>query len=309
MYRLLFHNQTPPRDPFQTSDPLVCIGRADNCALRLPENGVSARHAAIEHQADGYHIRDLGSANGIHVNGRLVKQQRLASGDELEIGVVRLRFEIVQEPSSRRRTIDPMQVAAAVLVAGLIAGQLVLLERIFAASRPRHARTDTGQLPAPASPSQATAPAPVSTPGDSLSMDDLLHPLTTPETGPAAPAPPPVPAVLNHMIKIVRIDRTDAPDEVTLHVLVKAQVGEREMDTAVVAVSADFVGSPESKQVLLNIPLKWENFSTKTLVARYFGSSSQLQGYIVRTYYRKQLQDIVAVPPTLAGGGDGGASR
>jgi predicted component of type VI protein secretion system len=297
MYRLLFHHQAAPREAFQTRDPSVSIGRSGDCTLCLPENGVSARHAVIERHADGYHIRDLDSANGVHVNGRRVKQQRLASGDELEIGVVRFRFEIMHEPPSHQRTIDLMQVAAAVFVAALIAGQLVLLERIFTAPRPRHAPVDTGQLPAQPSPGQAPASAPA--PGDSMSMDDLLHPLNTPET-----APPPVavvPAVLNHMIRIVRIDRTDAPDAMTLHVLVKAQVGEREMDTAQVAISAEFAASPQPKEVWLNIPLTWENFSTKTLVARYFGSSSQVRGYIVRTYYRKQLQDVVAVPPTLAG--------
>jgi predicted component of type VI protein secretion system len=306
MYRLLFQNKAAPREPFQTRDPSVSIGRSGDCTLCLPENGVSARHAAIERHGDGYHIRDLDSANGVHVNGCRVKQQRLASGDELEIGVVRLRFEIVNEPPpGHRRTIDPMQVAAALFVAALIGGQLVLLERIFASPRPRQARTDTGQLPAASTPSQAPPAAPA--PGDSMSMDDLLHPLNAPEAAPPPPAE--VPAVLNHMIKIARIDRTDAPDQVTLRVLVKAQVGEREMDTAQVAISVDFASSPPSKQVWLNVPLKWENFSTKTLVARYFGSSSQLQGYIVRSYYRKQLQDVVAVPATLADSGGNSAGR
>ena len=39
-------------------------------------------------------IRDLGSRNGVRVNGRLLEEARLHSGDELAIGPILFRFEL-----------------------------------------------------------------------------------------------------------------------------------------------------------------------------------------------------------------------
>ena len=39
--------------------------------------------------------------------------------------------------------------------------------------------------------------------------------------------------------------------------------------------------------------------TARTFTARYAGSPRQLQGYVVRTYYRKQLQDAFTVPSSL----------
>jgi hypothetical protein len=53
------------------------------------------------------------------------------------------------------------------------------------------------------------------------------------------------------------------------------------------------------KPVWLNAPLDWENFTTRVFTARFFSPPQQCAGYVVRTYYRKQLQDAVAAPPAL----------
>jgi pSer/pThr/pTyr-binding forkhead associated (FHA) protein len=47
---------------------------------------VSSRHAVLTRSADGWTLHDLGSRNGTRVNGWLVKEQRLADGDELTFG-------------------------------------------------------------------------------------------------------------------------------------------------------------------------------------------------------------------------------
>jgi len=54
-------------------------------------------------------IRDLRSRNGVRVNGRLVEEARLHTGDELAIGPILFRFELETEasdasvsPSARR---------------------------------------------------------------------------------------------------------------------------------------------------------------------------------------------------------------
>ena len=259
----------------------------------LAENGVSDRHAAIERREDGYYVRDLGSANGVRVNGQLVASQRLTSGDELEVGSVRLRFEIVHEPPSHRRPLDLLQVAAVSIVVFIILGQLGLFGWIFSESRPRRLRTDMGRMPAqPQAPSISPA-----NPGVPLALGESLTPQERGTVIPTTPAT--TPPVLNRMIKIQRVDRRDDTDGVTLQIQVKAQVGERELDTTALAIGVQFIASPEVKTVWVNIPVKWENFTARTFTARYPGSPRQLQGYVVRTYYRKQLQDAFAVPPSL----------
>lgn len=63
------------------------IGRAETCELPLDDPLVSRQHAALEVTHDGVVASDLGSRNGIKVNGvRVEAPRRLAPGDELGVG-------------------------------------------------------------------------------------------------------------------------------------------------------------------------------------------------------------------------------
>ena len=63
------------------------IGRSSTVAdLVIEDAAVSRRHAAIEQLADGWVITDLGSTNGIVVNGERVRHSRLEPGMALSIG-------------------------------------------------------------------------------------------------------------------------------------------------------------------------------------------------------------------------------
>ncbi len=297
MYRLHFQDRTSRRAPFETREPYLTIGRGADCRLCLPENGVSAQHALIERRDDGYHIRDLASAIGVRVNGELVKDQRLATGDEVEVGSVRMRFEIVHErPPSHRRTIDGLQVTAAVAIVLLMAGQMALLGYIFSTERSMAARTDLKL--APGQQSQSTETPATAGAGSSSDSGGLLAPLDVSGTAPTTV--PPASSILPHMIKVMRVDRTDGTQDITLRIQVKAQAAERDLNASAVAIGVEFVGSPEDKIVWVNIPLTWDNFTARTLVARYFGSPREVKGTIVRTYYHKQLQDVLATPPAAA---------
>ena len=60
----------------------IIIGRdppADG--LVIPQGAVSRNHARISLELEGWTIADLGSRNGVVVNGRLVQRTRLANGD------------------------------------------------------------------------------------------------------------------------------------------------------------------------------------------------------------------------------------
>ena len=64
------------------------VGRDPTCAIRLEGNDVSRRHAAIRRAADEaeVHIVDLGSRNGIRVNGCSVASAELGCGDVVRVG-------------------------------------------------------------------------------------------------------------------------------------------------------------------------------------------------------------------------------
>lgn len=70
------------------------VGRASENALALASKEVSRRHALIQAQGEGeFWLVDLGSANGICVNGRRIAQPvELKAGDVIELSGVRLRF-------------------------------------------------------------------------------------------------------------------------------------------------------------------------------------------------------------------------
>jgi DNA-binding winged helix-turn-helix (wHTH) protein len=72
------------RWPLQTS--AVTIGRSSDCDIVLPERQISRFHIRIENSKNGYLLRDLGSKNGTHVNGEVVKSEipyQLQDGDEI----------------------------------------------------------------------------------------------------------------------------------------------------------------------------------------------------------------------------------
>ncbi|MCI0650310.1 MAG: sigma 54-interacting transcriptional regulator [Planctomycetes bacterium] len=71
----------------------VTIGRGAECEITLWDESASRRHATIERTGGDVVIADLGSANGIQVNGETVRRATLRAGDRLRIGTTELRFE------------------------------------------------------------------------------------------------------------------------------------------------------------------------------------------------------------------------
>jgi hypothetical protein len=75
------------------AQPLV-IGRLPECDVVLNDSNVSRRHAELRRSGDGVFLTDLGSTNGTRVNGTPVREQILASGDEVSVGSTKLIFEM-----------------------------------------------------------------------------------------------------------------------------------------------------------------------------------------------------------------------
>jgi len=66
-------------------------------------------------------IRDLGSRNGVRVNGRLLEETRLRAGDELAIGPILFRLELEEDElaAPRSPTARPLGVSSSVRPGGL----------------------------------------------------------------------------------------------------------------------------------------------------------------------------------------------
>jgi hypothetical protein len=76
--------------------------------IELADTTVSDVHAILERVGKAWLIRDLASTNGTRLDGkRLTGQRRLRDGDEMVLGLCRLRFHDGTEV--RRRSTDALQ--------------------------------------------------------------------------------------------------------------------------------------------------------------------------------------------------------
>jgi hypothetical protein len=77
---------------FRLEGPAYKLGRGAQADLQLDSEEVSRSHARLT-RADGeYTIEDLGSRNGILLNGIRVHAAVLRDGDELQLGDVTLKY-------------------------------------------------------------------------------------------------------------------------------------------------------------------------------------------------------------------------
>jgi len=72
---------------------MVVVGRHPACDTRLDSLRVSRHHCCMTQENGEVLVRDLGSTNGIRINGQRVEIGRLKAGDELSIAHIRYRLE------------------------------------------------------------------------------------------------------------------------------------------------------------------------------------------------------------------------
>lgn len=70
----------------------VVLGRGSDAELSIDDPGMSRRHAALEASDSGHAIVDLGSQNGVEVNGAPVGRAELRLGDRVFLGTSAFRY-------------------------------------------------------------------------------------------------------------------------------------------------------------------------------------------------------------------------
>jgi hypothetical protein len=71
------------------------IGRSRDCDVTVEDPNVSRHHAEVRPSGGSWIVRDLGSTNGVKVNGRRIQgPQSLKPGDRIELGTSRLTFDL-----------------------------------------------------------------------------------------------------------------------------------------------------------------------------------------------------------------------
>jgi hypothetical protein len=79
-------------DRHEVKQRRVVIGRSRDCDIQLADANVSRRHAELRQEGASFWIVDLGSTNGIEVNGKRVKRAKLRSGDTITLGSTDVTF-------------------------------------------------------------------------------------------------------------------------------------------------------------------------------------------------------------------------
>ncbi len=91
----------------------AAIGRGCEADLTINDSWASRRHCLLIVEHGTLMVRDLGSRNGTRVNGVLIDQSPLHSGDELTVGISTFLVTVASSESSLERIPVGAVVAAA----------------------------------------------------------------------------------------------------------------------------------------------------------------------------------------------------
>jgi len=98
---------------FDLSGTEVLIGRSSDCQVTIEDPLVSRRHARIRLTEEQALVVDLGSRNGVRVNGTAIQGEKpLEDGDRIRIGTQELVFFVVKEVGRQTRATGFMKVCS-----------------------------------------------------------------------------------------------------------------------------------------------------------------------------------------------------
>jgi Inner membrane component of T3SS, cytoplasmic domain len=74
------------------SDEVTTVGSVAGNTIVLSDPAVSRKHVGIRRVGNLYELADLGSTNGVYVNGHRLPKKTLVSGDNLRVGNTEMIF-------------------------------------------------------------------------------------------------------------------------------------------------------------------------------------------------------------------------
>ena len=80
------------------SSSSVGVGRASDNLVVLKDFSVSRHHARVEKRGEGWWIVDLGSTNGVKINGQYVTESAIGENDQIQVGNFTLSFHQSEVP-------------------------------------------------------------------------------------------------------------------------------------------------------------------------------------------------------------------
>jgi serine phosphatase RsbU (regulator of sigma subunit) len=145
MARLIIDSGAEAGMVFPIREPSVTIGRTSTCTVQVLDRRVSRRHATVFREGGVYYIEDLGSKNGLLLNGEMVSNRRvpLNNGDRIVVGDTTLIFE--REPEGPA---DPADAAATDARASSTGSGSVKLAEDHPAVMQEEIKADSGSLDA-----------------------------------------------------------------------------------------------------------------------------------------------------------------
>lgn len=105
---------------------VMTIGRSDECDIAVKDGSMSGRHCQVSRIGGEIKVRDVGSANGIWLNGERVEERELFDGDVLRLGQTSIRVEVAGGRKRPDGGLSPR------LLAGITFGVVILALAGFA---------------------------------------------------------------------------------------------------------------------------------------------------------------------------------
>jgi pSer/pThr/pTyr-binding forkhead associated (FHA) protein/tetratricopeptide (TPR) repeat protein len=82
----------------------LIIGRSNEATLKLMHPSISRKHCVIEKRDNGFYARNISTTNPLFLNNRNVSEQRLFSGDKLQMGTFSITFISDEKADTRQAT-------------------------------------------------------------------------------------------------------------------------------------------------------------------------------------------------------------
>ncbi len=84
--------------------PAMIVGRDKECEFPLISKKISRNHAKLSFDGTKWHVKDLGSTNGIILNTKKISESVLKNGDVIYFGLIPFRFEVCPVVEEKKDT-------------------------------------------------------------------------------------------------------------------------------------------------------------------------------------------------------------